>query len=936
MPVQVDLLGPLRLTVGGEVVEVPGPKRRALLALLVVAEGRAVPTSDLYDALWPGELPDSARATLQSHVSRLRRHLGAAAPRLEGLNGAYRLRLDEGGGTDVADVGVLLEAAGAAEAEEARRLLAEASSLWRGPALAEFDDVGPLAARSVTLRALRDRVDLAAAAAAIDADATGDAVEISAVIVARDPLSEPAVLSLMRALDAAGRGADALRAGHEHRHLLVTEIGLQPSPAVAELERVIASRTTTPTNTLPRAASGLRGRDSELAAVQRLLIHERLVTVLGPGGVGKSALVAEVAVRADHVTVVLLAPITDPAAIPQALAAALDLRVVHGAVLSACAALLAAGPQLLVIDNCEHLLPAIHDVVAALVDGCPQLTVLTTSREPLGHPAEQQFRLTPLTVTSPADLDDLARSPAVALFVDRARRIRPHFSPNPDELRVVGDIVRRLDGIPLAIELAAGRLSTLGLGDLHARLDRSLDLLGDGRTATLRHTIAWSYDLLPDHEQRLFRHLGVFPDGFDLAAAEFIAGDLALPTDATGALAHLVDASMIDVTLDGASRYRMLDTIRSYAHDRLLAADEFDGATERFLDWALHLAAWFGRAIDTDDEPHADRAMRHEIANLRAAWRLARNLRRLDDAVRMVVAFGDASTWRDLTEVWDWALELAHDPEVDNHAEAAAVLGIAAGNAWSRGDLTYADHLARKGLDDRRPGAWRCRSALALVALSHGKFDDAADHATWAAAVADRPDQSLGVAALARAYGGALDVATGLNNRLAAVASSPTLRGFHRYVAGEIDALAGRSDEAEQHYQQAIADSRASGATFVEAVASVGLVSARSHAGRIADALDGYRDLVDYWARTGGWVQQWTTLRNLAGLLHAIGDEETAMYLDAAADHAPDAPPVTRLRDAAPVGLPAERIASIIADADNASRLDVVDVARRALDRHRQ
>jgi tetratricopeptide (TPR) repeat protein len=519
------------------------------------------------------------------------------------------------------------------------------------------------------------------------------------------------------------------------------------------------------------------------------------------------------------------------------------------------------------------------------------------------------------------------------VFVDRARRVRPNFSPNPDELRVVGGIVRRLDGIPLAIELAAGRLSTLGLGDLGTRLDRSLDLLGDGRTATLRHTIAWSYDLLPDHEQRLFRHLGVFPDGFDLATAENIAGDLTLPTDATGALAHLVDASMIDTTLDGVPRYRMLDTIRSYALDRLLAADELGAATERFLDWALHLAAWFERIIDTDDEPHADRAMRHEIANLRTAWRLFRNHRRLDDAVRMVVAFGDPCTWRDLTEVWDWALELAHDPDIDHHAEAAAVLGIAAGNAWSQGDLTHADHLARRGLDGRRPGAWRCRSALALVALSHGELDDAANHATEAAAVADRLDQSLGVAALARAYGGDLDAATRFNDRLAAVATSPTLRGFHRYVAGEIDSLAGRTDRAEQHYQQAIANSRASGATFVEAIASVGLVTARARAGRIAEALEGYQELVDYWARTGGWIQQWTTLRNLAQLLRTIGDQETAVYLETAADHAPDAPAETTRRDA-PIGLTAERLASIIAEAANARRLDVIDVARRALDRH--
>ena len=510
--VRVEMLGPLRLFVGDEVVDVPGPKRRAVLALLAAAEGRAVATADILDALWPVGVPDSARATLQSHVSRLRGHLGPAAVLLEGLSGAYRLRLDAAAsGTDVARARCLLATATGAEPADARRLLGEARSLWRGVALAEFDDVGPLAALAVTFHGLRDSVERAYATAAIDAGAVDEAVEVASTLVAADPLSEAAVLILMRALDAAGRAADALRAGHDHRHRLVTETGLEPSPALNELERTIAGRTRMRPTSLPRAASGLRGRDTELAAVQRLLTHQRLVTVLGAGGVGKTALAAEIAARADHVTIVPLAPITDPAAIPQALAAALDLHVVHGDVLSACAALLGAGPQLLVLDNCEHLLPGVRDLVATLGDGCPQLTMMATSREPLGHPAEQQVRLAPLAVTSPVDLDSIARSPAVAVFVDRARRVRPDFSPDPHDLGLVGDIVRRLDGMPLAIELAAGRLSTLDLADLHARLDRSLDLLGDGRTVTLRRTIEWSYDLLPDHEQRLFRHLARVP-----------------------------------------------------------------------------------------------------------------------------------------------------------------------------------------------------------------------------------------------------------------------------------------------------------------------------------------------------------------------------------------------------------------------------------------
>ena len=622
--VRVDVLGPLRLTVGDALVDVPGPKRRALLALLAMADGRAVPTSDLLEALWPAELPASARSTLQSHVSRLRGHLGPAAACLEGLSGAYRLRLDErGGGSDAADARSLMaEAKAAGDAAAARRLLNEARSLWRGVALAEFDDVHPLASWAVTLDALRRAIDEAYAAAAIASGETGEAVDVAAALVADDPLSEAAALLLMRALDAAGRPADALRAGHDHRLRVASETGLEPSRALRDLEGAIASRTSGPPRALPRPAGGLRGRASEVAAVQRLLVSERLVTVVGPGGVGKTGLAAEVAARVDRATALLLAPVTDAAAIPQALAAALDLHVLHGDVLSAGAALLAAGPQLLVLDNCEHVLAGVRDLAGTLLDRCPELTVLATSREPLGLASEQQFRLAPLPVVASHDLAGIARSPAVAMFVDRARRVRPDLSPGPDDLRLIAELVRHLDGMPLAIELAAGRLSSLGLADLHGRLDRSLDLLSDNHAVTLRRTIEWSYDLLPDREQELFRHLATFPDGFDLATAELVSSDLGLSGDAGSATAHLVDASMVELTVGLTARYRMLDTIRTFAHDRLRAAGEDHGATERFLRWTLQRAAWFAQTIDTEDEPQADALLRREVANLRAAWRL--------------------------------------------------------------------------------------------------------------------------------------------------------------------------------------------------------------------------------------------------------------------------------------------------------------------------
>ena len=504
--VRVDVLGPLRLRVDDVTVDVPGPKRRALLALLALAENRAVATASLLDELWPNELPESARASLHSHVSRLRRHLGAAAHRLHGCPGGYRLDLGDRG-TDLERARALYAAATAAAATPAtaRRLLNHARSLWRGEPLAEFADVPALASSALTVHRLRRSIDEAFAAAALDTGAPAEAAEVADALVAVDPLSEPAVLVLMRARHATGRSADALRVAYDYRRRLATEAGLDPSPALARLERTIAGAATTGraagrTAALPGPAGGpLRGRDSELAALRRLLDRERLVTLLGPGGVGKTRLAAEVAARTEPITVLPLVPVPAPAAIEHALASVLDLRVVRGEVLAACAALLAAGPRLLVIDNCEHLLAGVREVVQVLLDRCPQLTVLATSREPLGLPAEQRLRLAPLAV---GDADGGAR---LAGRRDVRRPGTPPaagFALDAAGLELATRIVRRLDGLPLAIELAAGRLPSLGLAAVHARLDRALDVLGEGRARTLRETIGWSYDLVPADERR--------------------------------------------------------------------------------------------------------------------------------------------------------------------------------------------------------------------------------------------------------------------------------------------------------------------------------------------------------------------------------------------------------------------------------------------------
>jgi tetratricopeptide (TPR) repeat protein len=408
--------------------------------------------------------------------------------------------------------------------------------------------------------------------------------------------------------------------------------------------------------------------------------------------------------------------------------------------------------------------------------------------------------------------------------------------------------------------------------------------------------------------------------------------------DPAGALAHLVDASMIDAELDRWPRYRVLETLRSFGLDRLLAEHEYAEAMERLLRWAVDLAAWIDATATTAGEPEADRVLRGELPNLRAAWHLARQQGNLDDAVALTIALEDAAGWRDLTEVWGWAQDLGDDTALETHHRAATVLGVAATTAWLRGNQAEANRLARRGLDvtDDDEGRWWCLTSLALVDLSHGAYADAVAHAVEAAALAPRPDQNYGIAAVAATYGGDLDTASALNDRMAAVATSPTLMALHEYVAGEIDNAAGRSESAEQHYTRAIDLARSSGATFLDGIASVGLLTVLADAGHVVDALHGYRDLIDYWARTGSWIQQWTTLRNLARLLHALGDHDPALFLEVAADHAPDAPAVSDAvwNKASPRPVHNDSASRIRLEASSCARVRVLEVARQSIDRH--
>ena len=820
---------------------------------------------------------------------------------------------------------------------DALALLQEAHALWRGPVLADLTDVAPIAVAVEGCARLHREVTDALIAAAVAAGRAGDVVGLATAAHAADPLREPAVLVLMRVLAATGQAPEALRIGREYRRRLAEETGLDPSPALGEVERDVAGAGTAVPAARTRPTTRLLGREQQVAALHRLLAADRLVTVVGPGGVGKTRVALEVAARADAPAVLLLAPVTDPAAIPHALAAALHLDVVSGDVLAACAALLGDRPGLLVVDNCEHLLDAARDVVGALLSACPRLSVLATSREPLGLSAEHAFRLAPLALPRPGQ--EPSQSAAVAVFLDRARRVRPGAAPTPADLELVADVVRHLDGMPLAIELAAGRLSTFSLADLHRRLDRALDLLGgrpsgEARHRTLRATVEWSYQLLDDDERRLFRYLSVFVDGIALDAAEQLATDLELAGDPGTVLSRLVDASMLEAEFAESTeftgtgtRYRMLETLRAFGLDRLAAEGEDRDADDRLLAWAVRLTEWFEATVATEREPEADAVLRRELANLRAAWRLARGRDAVDDAAALVTALHDAVDYRDLLEIRDWAEELAagfaDDPALARHPRAAAVLGTAGEAAYHRGDHATAERLARLGLSRATDafGTWRCMSVLAVVALARGAYGETVEHCLASVGSGVRVDETLGLAALATAYDGDLDQARELHARGRAGVASPSMQAWSDYVAGEIESLAGNAEAAEQHYLNAIGLARGTGATFLTGIAGVGLVALRGNTGRVTDALRGYRDVVDYFARTGNWTHLWPTLRNLADLLRRIGDPDPAAVLDAAADQAPDAPAHNGARPP-------------VSSTTAPSRTDVLTVARNAIERN--
>ena len=730
------ILGPLRVVGPEGPIELTAAKQRALLATLLLAHReQVVSPTRLIDVLWGEDPPATAAKALQVHVSRLRHALGPGDPIVTHASG-YAVAL-EPGQLDLERFETLAararEERAAGRLPEASGLLREALGLFRGAPLADAPLHGPAALEpdrlsAMRLAALEERIEL-------DVEIGGGALLVDEIesLAAEHPYREGLHAQLMLALYRAGRQADALEAYRRVRHSLVEELGLEPGRELQRLESAILAQDSAldlpgapaapppPANPpLPEPLTPLLGREADLESAAALLAEPgvRLLTVTGPGGIGKTRIGLELARRLGErfeggARFVPLAAIDAPARVVPAIAQALGVVESEGRnPFDALAAHLAGSPVLIVLDNFEQVLDAAPDV-AALMAAAPRVKLVATSRAPLHVAGEQELAISPL-----------APAPAVELFVSRARALDPRLDPGAGDLERIERICERLDGLPLAIELAAARSKVLSPTAILERLEHRLDLLGAGprdapaRQQTLRAAIGWSYDLLDPEVRVLFAQLGVFVGGWTLEAAEAVCGPAALD-----GLTTLMDQSLVTAADD---RFGMLETVREYAQERL--GDDVDVRRRHARAYA-ELAA------------RADEGMRSRDVG---AWldRLHADRENLRAAIAFAAADGDAETALALCSSWRYWTSRGNLAEGRAFAELALASGdgpsalrqralnTAGVLAGEQGDFTAARALFAESLElaERTGAAGAVAGAstnLGIMALYAGDFAEA-------------------------------------------------------------------------------------------------------------------------------------------------------------------------------------------------------------------
>ena len=742
---QFSLLGPLSVSSDGTPIALGGQKRRALLAVLLLDANSVVSRDRLIDALWGEDPPETARNTIQVYISQLRKLLPEGA--LETVPPGYRLVI-EPESVDLFDFARLSEegraALAAGDAVAGADTLRAALALWRGAPLADlawepFAQAEIVRLGELRLAALEDRID-----ADLALGRHGQLIGELEQLVVQQPLRERLRAQLMLALYRSGRQADALAVYQRARRTLVDELGLEPSESLKQLQREILAHDPSLSPNVPHAAppsprqvptppTPLLGREQELAVLADLVRKEdtRLVTLTGIGGIGKTRLALELVRRLapefQHGSAVAtLATLSDPELVARTILEALAIPEVGQDPEQVLIAELQGTELLLLVDNFEQVLPAAGSI-ARLLDGTPALKVIVTSRAPLRIAAEYEFPVPPL-----------ADDEAAELFIARAQAADPNFALSERNAGAVAEICARLEGLPLAIELAAARTKLLPPVALLSRLGNRLELLTGGKRdaprhqQTLRMTLDWSYDLLEPDAQRLFAQLGVFAGGCTLSSAEAVCGG---DGSVLEGLSVLVDESLVRQreTDAGEPRFSMLEIVREYALEQLSGSGDGDETRRRHLEHFVSLAeeaepkladrdqiAWFARLEDEHENLRAALAFALESEDPSSALRLAVGVRRFWQIHGYLVEGRQAL---------ESALAATPDVPSELRANALNMSGILAGE---QGEFDAARASFQAALEDARAvGSTRVISSalvnLGNLAFFGGEHDAARD-----------------------------------------------------------------------------------------------------------------------------------------------------------------------------------------------------------------
>jgi predicted ATPase/DNA-binding SARP family transcriptional activator len=917
------VLGPVRAWQGEIELDLGAPQQRAVLAVLLLAEGRQVPVSVLVDALWGSEPPKAAAGTVRTYISRLRQALSAGGPRevIESAGTGYLLPVQP----NAVDLNLFMKWTGearaarnAGDAAQAAVFLRDALGLWKGEALAglpgEYAESQRARLTELQMAAVEDRL-------ALEIELGGHVAAVAELqpLVAAHPLRERLTELLMLALYRGGRQAEALAVFGDTRSTLSEELGIDPGPALQDIHQRIlqtdeslisvASRDPWPlpvgvpapdpelavlpgepfaaaagqpapaapspararrARALPVTMTSLLGREQAIDEVAGLVdAGARLVTLTGPGGVGKTRLAVAVGQRLGDrfragAVFVSLGAVTDPEQVPAAIgrAAGADLSRAS-APLDALAETFGDGAWLLIVDNLEQVIEGARDL-GQLLCRCPGLTIVATSRTVLGLRAEREYPVPPLRV--PADpsawtASELAACPAVALFADRARAVRPGFTLTDGNAQAVAEICRRLEGLPLAIELAAARTRLLDPGTLLVRLSASLDALGKGavdlpeRQRTLRATAEWSVSLLDGAERNLLEAAAVFVDGWTLQAAAAVAGLDEYRT--VELLEALSKHSLIDVSEFGA-RSRMLETVRAFMAERLAARPDAADIRRRHAEYYRALAEQADRPLDSAYSSGWLERLQAEAGNLTAAmrWYLDHDRRPLPHLFfRVLWLFWAWGEFKDQARAWLGQVIPADGP-LDLRARAELTWAAAAISVFTSDDPTA---LAA------------CERLEPLIAASEDPFL----HALSQLAVGWRLSNAGDLGGAAREVAGALETLRGQR--------APFFTHMAAFTLASIETALGRYDDAARDLGQARDAAEKNGGHWFATGGRVRLAILDVKRGRLEEGRRLLAEALELGQAIGSPTLVALCLAGYAQLAFAAGEPELAATLEGAA-----------------------------------------------------